>query len=153
MPPEYPSLILHIFSSAMRPCASFSLCPTPINAYCNTLSSLSCQVAPLIHATLVTPPLCLQQGRAHSPPSPATLHNCPGSQAQLQALEGQLASCHLVSCCLCPLLLTFSFSIGALVASALFLSPPSLVVGLLSTFRLTGFNVHTTPQQTPSRVL
>src|SRR6266702_2254857 len=125
----------------------------PIDAYCNNLSSLSCQVAPLIHTTSVTPPLCLRQGHAHSPPSPATLHDCPGSQAQLQALKGQLASRRLVSCCLCLLSLMFSFSIGALVTSALFLSPPSLVVGLLSTFELTGFNVRTTPRQTPSRVL
>src|SRR6266702_4415955 len=137
----------------MRPCTLFSLCPTPIDAYHNTLSSLSCQVALLIHTTSVTPPLCLRQGCARLPPSPATLHDCPGSQAQLQALKGQLASRRLVSCHLCPLSLTFSFSIGALVASALFLSPPSLVVGLLSAFRLTGFNVRTTPRQTPSRVL
>src|SRR6266702_1187627 len=125
----------------------------PINTYHNTLSSLSCQVTPLIHTTLVTPPLCLWHGRTCSPPSPATLHDCPGSQAQLRALEGQLASCRLVSCRLCLLSLTFSFSIGALVASTLFLSPPSLVVGLLSAFGLTGFNVCTTPRQTPSCVL
>src|SRR6266571_8868166 len=137
----------------MHPCASFSLCPMPINAYHNTLSSLSCQVALLIHATSVTSPLCLQQGHTCLPPSPTTLHDCPGSQAQLRAPGGQLASHRFVSCCLCPLSLMFSFSIGALVTSTLFLSPPSLVVGLLSAFGLTGFNIRTTPRQTPSRVL